>query len=138
MNPLRRCVRFARKHPFQAVFLGALVVRMIAYGGSKPDTPEPPVVVEEGITITERTVDSDGITIKWKSEDSRIVPGETVFIIEARERPMRLGKTIVMQPTNPDWYEIGRTTDFELAQPGVWTDKTREIRVRTVIEGVAE
>lgn len=135
---IKSFVAFARRHPLQAVLICVLVGKAIAYGGSKPDVPPPPVVVEGGITITQCTVDAEGITIKWESDDERIVPGTTVFIIEARERPLMLGKTVVFQPSNTAWYEIGRTYDFEVAKSGVWTDRTREIRVRTVIEGVVE
>lgn len=133
---IRTVATLARRHPFQAVLIGALVCRMIAYGGDKPEPP--PVVQEQGIVLTERTVTPDSITVRWSSDDERIVPGTTVFIVEARDREIRLGNRVVFQPKNTQWYEIGRTTDYELSQSGMWVDKTREIRVRTVIEGVAE
>lgn len=132
----RDAIGFSRRHPIQALFILAGIINAIAYGGSKPEPP--PVVTEQGIMITQCSVDSEGLTVKWTSEDERIVPGTTVFIIEARERPIKLGSKTVFQPSNTAWYEIGRTYDYEVAKSGVWTDKTREIRVRTVIEGVAE
>ena len=83
-------------------------------------------------------MDADGIRVKWESDDERIEAGQTLFIIEARERPMMLGRTVVFRPTNSGWYEIGRTADFEIARSGVWTDKSREIRVRTVLIATME
>ena len=136
-NKLKQFFTYAKREPIEATIPIVCFCGVFVYGSTKPPSP-PPAVIEKGITITEQTVDAEGITIKWKSEDERIVAGETVFIIEAREKPMVLGKTVVFRPTNTEWYEIGRTKDFELAKPGVWTDKTREIRVRTVIEGAAE
>ena len=135
-NKLKQFFAYAKRKPFEAAFLAVPICGMIAYGSTKP--PTPPVVEEKGITLTECAVNSEGLTVKWEADDERIEVGKTIFIIEARERPMMLGKRIVAQPTNPNWYEITRTTDFEIAQPGVWTDKTREIRVRTVIEGSEE
>ena len=133
MSAFRRMVEFARRHPFQAVFLAALAVPFVHYGSTKP--PKPPEVIEQGnITITKADVDSEGIRVAWSADDERVVAGETLFVIEARERPIMLGKIVVFRPTNTEWYEIGRTKDFELAKPGVWTDKTREIRIRTVLE----
>jgi hypothetical protein len=121
---------FSRQHPFHAAFLAALILPFVHYGSTKP-----PDVTEQGnITITKADVNSEGILLKWTAEDERISPGETVFVIEAREKPIMLGKTVVFRPANSTWYEIGRTKDFELAKPGVWTDKTREIRIRTVLE----
>ena len=100
------------------------------HGSTKP----PSVVVEKGIDIIECIVDSKGLSVKWKSEDARIVPGETTFIIEARERDTRVGPYIVNKGHGPSWKEIGRTKNFNFFKPGVWTDKTREIRVRARIE----
>lgn len=137
LSKLKEFYAFAKRKPIEAAVVSVCFFVAVVYGSTKPDVP-PPVVEEKGITLTEQKVDAEGITIKWESDDPRVEPGRTVFIIEARERPMMVGKRIVFRPTNTDWYEIGRTTDFELSQPGVWTDKTREIRVRTVIEGVAE
>jgi hypothetical protein len=133
---IREFFVFARRHPLQAAFLAVITSGFINYGSTKPDVP--PVVEEKGIALTECAVNSQGLSVKWNTDDDRVIPGKTVFIIEARERPMMLGKRVIFQPTNAAWYEIGRTTDFEIAQPGVWTDKTREIRVRTIIEGSGE
>lgn len=135
-NRIKSFVTFARRHPFQAVLICVLVGKAVAIGGTKPEPP--PVVVEAGIRLTERTVDAKGLSVKWESDDSRIIPGETVFIVEARDREIRLGNKIIFRPKNTQWYEIGRTTDYELSRSGMWVDKTREIRVRTVIEGVAQ
>ena len=137
LSKLKEFYAFAKRKPIEAAIVSVCFFAAVVHGSTKPDVP-PPVVEEKGIALTEQKVDAEGITIKWESDDPRIVAGKTVFIIEAREKPMMLGKKVVFQPTNTKWYEIGRTTDFEIAQPGVWTDKTREIRVRTVIEGVAE
>lgn len=131
---LKQFFAFAKRKPIEAAIVSVCFLAAFVYGSTKP----PPVIEEKGITLTECAVNSQGISVKWKAEDERIEAGRTVFIIEARERPITLGKRIVFQPTNTKWYEIGRTTDFELSQPGVWTDKTREIRVRTVIEGSEE
>lgn len=136
LNKLKQFFAYAKRKPIEAAVLAVFICKFISYGSTKPDVP--PVVEEKGITLTECAVNSQGISVKWKAEDERIVAGKTIFIIEARERPMMLGKKIVFQPSNTRWYEIGRTTDFEIAQPGVWTDKTREIRVRTTIEGGEE
>lgn len=133
---IREFFVFARRHPLRAAFLAVIASKFIVYGSTKPDVP--PVVEEKGIALTECAVSSQGLSVKWKAEDERIEAGRTVFIIEARERPMMLGKKVIFRPTNAAWYEICRTTDFEIAQPGVWTDKTREIRVRTIIEGSEE
>ena len=133
---IRELCVFARRHPCRAAFLAVIASRFIAYGSTKPDVP--PVVEEKGIALTECAVSAQGLSVKWETDDDRVIPGKTVFIIEARERPMMLGKKVIFRPKNAAWYEIGRTTDFEIAQPGVWTDKTREIRVRTIIEGSGE
>lgn len=133
---IKSFVTFARRHPFQVVLIGVIFFKFYVFGSTK--YPQPPVVTEQGIVLTERTVDAEGITIKWESDDERIDPGTTVFIVEARDREIRLGNRVVFQPKNTQWYEIGRTTDYELSRSGMWVDRTREIRVRTVIEGVAE
>lgn len=130
-SKLQTLVRWSRRHPIQALLLSVMIARMVAYGGTKG----PAVVEEKGINLTRCDVTGAGISLAWTSEDERIEAGTTVFIIEARERPIRIGKTTVFRPANESWYEIGRTTDYELAKPGVWTDATRDIRVRTVIEG---
>lgn len=137
LNKLKQFFAFAKKKPIEAAFVLAFIGVAIAYGSTKPPVP-PPVIEEKGITITNCDVDSEGVRVKWKSDDERIEAGQTLFIIEARERPMMLGKTVVFQPTNSRWYEIGRTTDFEIAHSGVWTDKSREIRVRTVLIATVE
>lgn len=137
LNKLKQFFVYAKRKPIEAAVISVFCLGMIRHGSTKPPSP-PPVVEEKGITLSECAVNSQGISVKWKAEDERIVAGKTIFIIEARERPMMLGKKIVFQPSNTRWYEIGRTTDFEIAQPGVWTDKTREIRVRTIIEGGEE
>ena len=136
-NKLKQFFTYVKRESIEATIPIVFFCGLFVYGSTKPPSP-PPVVVEKGITLTECAVNSEGLTVKWKADDKRIEAGKTIFIIEARERPMMLGKRIVAQPTNPNWYEITRTTDFEIAKPGVWTDNTREIRVRTVIEGVAE
>ena len=132
LNKIKEFYAFAKRKPIEAAIISVCFCAAVVYGSTKPNVP--PVVEEKGITLTKCAVNSQGLTVEWEAEDERIVAGKTVFIIEARERPMMLGKKVVFQPTNTKWYEIGRTTDFEIAQPGVWTDKTREIRVRTVIE----
>ncbi len=126
MNKLKEILAFARRSPAEAVLLASLIGGMVLYGGSKPE--------KKSIKITSAETDAQTLRVKWESEDELIKPGKTVFVIEARERPIIIGSTTVFRPTNTDWYEIGRTTDFELAQPGVWTDKTREIRVWTTVE----
>lgn len=126
MNKLKEILAFARRSPAEAVLLTALIGGMVLYGGSKPE--------KKSIKITSAETDAQTLRVKWESDDEHIKPGKTVFVIEARERPIIIGSTTVFKPTNTDWYEIGRTTDFELAQPGVWTDKTREIRVWTTVE----
>lgn len=136
LSKLKQFAAYAKRKPIEAIIPIVCFFAAFVHGSTKPDVP-PPVVEEKGITITECAVNSQGLTVKWEAEDERIA-GRTVFIIEARELPITLGKKVVFQPTNTKWYEIGRTTDFELSQPGVWTDKTREIRVRTVIEGSEE
>lgn len=136
LNKIREFIAFAKRKPIEAAIIAVCFCAAFVHGSTKP-TP-PPVVEEKGITITEQRVDAQGISIKWESDDARIVAGESVFIIEAREREIKLGNKVVFRPTNTAWYEIGRTKDFELSQSGVWFDKTREIRVRTVIEGVSE
>ena len=136
LNKLKAFYAFAKRKPIEAVVVSVCFFAAFVHGSTKPDVP--PVVEEKRITLTECAVNSQGLTVKWKAEDGRIEAGRTVFIIEAREKPMMLGKKVVFQPTNAKWYEIGRTTDFEIAQHGVWTDKTREIRVRTIIEGSKE
>lgn len=124
---IRDCISFCRHKPFEALFVLALVGGMVAYGGSKP--------TEKGkIKITKANVDAQALRLAWDVEDKRIEVGETIFIIEAREKPIMLGKTVVFRPKNGDWYEIGRTKDLEVAAPGFWADKTREIRIRTVVE----
>ena len=133
LSKLKEFYAFAKRKPIEAAIIAVCFCAVFVHGSTKP-----PVVEEKGITLTEQTVDAQGLTVKWESDDSRIEPGKTVFIIEAREKPMMLGKRVVFQPSNTQWYEVGRTTDFELSKPGVWTDKTREIRVRTVIEGSEE
>lgn len=137
LDKLRQFAAYAKRKPIEAIIPIVCFCAAFKYGSTKPPTP-PPVVEEKGITLTEQAVDSQGLTVKWESDDPRVEPGKTVFIIEARELPITLGKKVVFQPTNTKWYEIGRTTDFEIAKPGVWTDKTREIRVRTIIEGSEE
>lgn len=132
LNKLKQFFAFAKKKPIEAAIISVFIGVAVVHGSTKPPAP-PPVIEEKGITITDCDVDSEGIRVKWESDDERIEAGQTLFIIEARERPMMLGKTVVFQPTNSGWYEIGRTTDFEIAQSGVWTDKSREIRVRTVL-----
>ena len=124
---------FAKQKPIEAAIVAVCFCAAVVHGSTKPDVP--PVVEEKGITFTEQTVNSRKLIVKWQSDDPRIEPGKTIFIIEARELPMRLGEKVIFWPTNAAWYEIGRTTGLEIAQPGVWTDKTREIRVRTIIEG---
>ena len=124
---IRDCIRFCRHKPFEALLVLSLVGVMVAYGGSKP--------TEKGkIKITKANVDAQALRLTWVVEDERIPVGETTFIIEAREKPIMLGKTVVFRPKNGDWYEIGRTKDLEIAAPGFWADKTREIRIRTVVE----
>ena len=137
LSKLKQFAAYAKRKPIEAIIPIVCFFAAFVHGSTKPDVP-PPVVEEKGITLTEQTVDAQGLTVKWESDDPRVEPGKTVFIIEAREKPMMLGKRVVFQPSNTQWYEIGRTTDFELSKPGVWTDKTREIRVRTIIEGSEE
>lgn len=137
LNKLKEFYAFAKRKPIEAAVVSVCFFVAVVHGSTKPPTP-PPVVEEKGITLTKCEVNSEGLNVEWKAEDERIEAGRTLFIIEAREKPMMLGKKVVFQPTNTKWYEIGRTTDFEIAQPGVWTDKTREIRVRTIIEGSVE
>jgi hypothetical protein len=130
---MKKIFKFVRAKPFAAAFLAVPLWGMIKYGSTKP--PAPPDITERGeIAIVKADVSAEGIRVEWTAEDERIVAGETEFIIEAREKPIMLGKTVIFRPTNSEWYEIGRTKDFELAKPGVWTDKTREIRIRTVLE----
>lgn len=134
---LKQFFAFAKRKPIEAAVVSVCFFAAFVHGSTKPPSP-PPVVEEKGITLTGCFVNSQGLWIRWTAEDRRIEAGITVFIIEARDKPITLGKKVVFRPTNTDWYEIGRTTDFEIAQPGVWTDKTREIRIRTIIEGSEE
>ena len=137
LNKLKQFFAFAKKKPIEAAIVSFLIGVAVVHGSTKPPTP-PPVVEEKGITLTGCAVNADGIRVKWEADDERIEAGQTMFIIEARERPMMLGRTVVFRPTNTGWYEIGRTTDFEIARSGVWTDKSREIRVRTVLIATLE
>ena len=127
---IKRFVKFAKANPVMAAVMTICLAGFFVYGSTKP----PPAVVEKGIAMTECIVDAKGLSLKWKSEDERIVPGETTFIIEVRERDTRIGPYIVNKGYDPSWKEIGRTKNFNFFKPGVWTDKTREIRIRTVIE----
>ena len=133
----RQFASYAKRKPIEAIIPIVCFCAAFKYGSTKPPSP-PPVVEEKGITLTKCEVNSEGLNVEWEEKDERIKAGRTVFIIEAQDLPITLGKKVVFQPTNTKWYEIGRTTDFEIAKPGVWTDKTRKIRVRTVIEGSEE
>ncbi len=126
---IKRFVKFAKANPVMATVMTICLCGFFVYGSTKP----PPAVEEKGIAMTECIVDSKGLSVKWESEDERIVPGETTFIIEARERDTRVGPYIVNKGYDPSWKEIGRTKNFNFIKSGVWTDKTREIRIRTVI-----
>lgn len=137
LSKLKQFAAYAKRKPIEAIIPIVCFCAAFKYGSTKPPSP-PPVVEKKGITITKCEVNSEGLNVEWEAEYERIEAGRTVFIIEARELPITLGKKVVFRPTNTKWYEIGRTPDFEIAQPGVWTDKTREIRVRTVIEGSEE
>lgn len=137
LSKLKQFAAYAKRKPIEVIIPIVCFCAAFKYGSTKPPTP-PPVVEEKGITLTKCEVNSEGLNVEWEAEDERIAAGRTVFIIEAQDLPITLGKKVVFQPTNTKWYEIGRTTDFEIAEPGVWTDKTRKIRVRTVIEGSEE
>lgn len=61
------------------LLLAPFVVAMIVHGSTKP----PPVITEEGIRLTRCDVTSRRIDVAWESTDARIVPGETVFCVQA-------------------------------------------------------
>lgn len=130
ISRLKQFIAFAKRKPIEAAFIATCFGVVFLHGSTKP-----PVVQEKGITITKCETTPQKIDLKWEAEDDRIEAGTAIFIIEARERPIKLGNRTVFEPTNTEWYEIGRTTDFEISRAGFWVDKTREIRVRTVIEG---
>lgn len=82
------------------VVLGALTVAAILYGGTKP-----PVVVEQGIKITQRNIEDNQVTLQWSTTDERIVVGEDSFRVlkKIRQIPARTGWS--------DWVLIGETID---------------------------
>ena len=61
------------------LLLAPFAVAMFVYGSTKP----PPVITEEGIRLTRCDVTSRRIDVAWESTDARIVPGETVFCVQA-------------------------------------------------------
>lgn len=61
------------------LLLVPFVVAMIVHGSTKP----PPVITEEGIRLTRCDVTSRLVDVAWESTDARIVPGETVFFVQA-------------------------------------------------------
>lgn len=61
------------------ILLVPFVVAMVVHGSTKPS----PVITEEGIRLTRCDVTSRRIDVAWESDDARIVPGETVFHVQA-------------------------------------------------------
>lgn len=97
----------------------AFAAVMILYGGTKPDTP--PVILEQGIKLTQFDVD-DGLSVTWETTDDRIEVGTDEFIIRVSDRqiPARTGWSA--------WRELGRTTNTSFSAGGFW--RNRDVRLR--------
>ena len=104
--------------------LAILAIGAILHGGSKP--PSPPIVIEEGIKVTEYEADSKGATFRWETKDDRIVLGEDVFVVQYKERqiPAKNGYS--------DWKVLGTTKDTSFTSKVFL--RNRDIIVRIVVD----
>lgn len=133
---IRSWIEFAKRKPGEACVVGVLVMAAICYGGTKPEPP--PSVTEEGIKLTGTAVEPSGVSLSWSTEDPRVKPGETEFVIEFRKKPVMLGDTVVVSPDDLSWKELGRTYDMVFSREMFLLDSTYEFRIRADVTEASE
>lgn len=119
---LARLSAFVRLHPSHAAVLLPIVATLIVHGSSKPPTP-PPVIVEQGITLTRCDVDTRRATLEWYTSDERIELGTDTFQVQRRSKafPFKGGWS--------PWETVGETTATNIVIEGWTLDKNTQYRI---------
>lgn len=100
---------------FQRTFLAAIVIPVVIYGSTKPDTP---VVVEDGIELVSVVANSSAVVITWTVSDERCA-GKTI-LIERQNPDTRLWTTVAEVPSGTTSYTyekfvVDRTTRWRVS-----------------------
>lgn len=118
---MARIAAFFRLHPANAILL-PIVATLIVHGSTKPPTP-PPVIVEQGITLTRCDVTPERATLEWSTSDDRIEIGTDTFQVQRRSKafPFKGGWS--------PWETVGETTATNIVIEGWTLDKNTQYRI---------
>lgn len=111
MNGLR--IPAAADRWVRRLLLVPFVVALVVHGSTKPS----PVVTEEGIRLTRCDVTSKHVDVAWETTDERVVPGVTVFRVQA------------MHDGGAGWRDVETTTNTSARINRFTVDRTYRWRI---------
>ena len=108
-----RAARLLRDDPRRHAVPLALGAAAALYAAEKPPSP----VLKEGIRLTSCDVTSKRVDLAWEASDGRIVPGETVFVVQSAS-------------DGGAWTDVAQTTNTSIRIPGFTVDRTARWRIK--------